>query len=428
MFARLASFVSRHWLIVLVVWVGVLVGLKLVAPRWDDITRDGDFAYLPPRMTSVRGEKLMAQAFPSAESKSELVLVVGRPKGRLRDEDYAVAGCLAETFAPKPGESSPVTSVLSYDEPVLGHALVSRIGPNGQALLVILQLNSEFMEVGNMAFVNRVYKTLERLRQEESFPKGLEIGVTGTAAVGTDMLFASAESIRNTEWTTILLVVGILFLVYRAPGLVVVPLVAIVVSFFVSCDLIAILARWSQVSGWFDFKVFKTTEIFIVVILFGAATDYCLFLIARYREELERGLAPAEAIQEALSRTGHALTASAMTTILGLGTMLFADFGKYRYGRADDRIVAGGGPGGVSDRGAGLAAGPGPERVLAFRRGAGEGRPTPGRGQSHFRPARRGRRTKIGTVPARRRLRRRRPAGADGSGKRSPAPSSAIRA
>ena len=68
------------------------------------------------------------------------------------------------------------------------------------------------------------------------------------------------------------------------------------------------------------------------MILFGAATDYCLFLIARYREELQHGLEPRAALEEALGQTGHALTASAMTTILGLGAMLCADFGKYRSG------------------------------------------------------------------------------------------------
>lgn len=329
-FESLGRFISRFWVLVLAGWILLAAVVHWAAPRWDDVTRDGDFAYLPDQMTSVQGERLLEAAFPEGLSKSQIILVVARQDGPLQGVDYAVADLLVDQYTPAEDGAGPIVDVLSHRTEAIGEKLVSPEGPDGQALLILLNLRNEFMAVDNMALIESIFSRISELRQSADFPEGLEVGVSGSAAVGSDMLMAASESIENTERTTVLLVILILLLVYRSPGLVIIPLVTILASVSMATDLVAMLTQLSGYFEWFDFKVFKTTRIFIVVILFGAGTDFCLFLIARYREELERGLAPPAAIAEALGRVGDALAASAMTTILGLGVMVFCDFGKFR--------------------------------------------------------------------------------------------------
>lgn len=332
MFQRLGNAVSRYWPVVLAVWIALVAGLPRAAPRWEDVTLDGDFAYLPARMTSVRGDRLFAVAFPNELARSAAVLVFARPDGPLGEADYAAIDRFAGLYTPGQPGAGPVVAVLSHQTEVIGRKLTSRPGRQGQASLVFLQLSSEFMAVGNMEFTGELYRRADAFTQSPGWPAGLKLGVTGSAAIGADMLFAAQESISRTEVATIALVMLILLCVYRAPGLVVVPLATIMASVAVAKALVAALVVFAARTGWFEYHVFKTTQIFVVVILYGAGTDFCLFLISRYREELELGRKPARAIARALERVSSALGASALTTIFGLGTMAFADFGKFRSG------------------------------------------------------------------------------------------------
>ncbi len=329
MFERLGAFISCHWRLVVLAWALLACVLHAVAPRWDQVTHDGDLAYLPENLPSTEGERLLAQAFPDQRAKSQIAIVVERPGKPLKMGDLLWSDSLADRFRDREADL-PIVDVWNRNSEVVGERLTSRTSTNGQATVTLLHVKNEFMATGNMDLVSEVQHILDEARA--SVPAGLRVGITGSAAIGGDMLRSAAESIKNTELTTVALVVIILLLVYRAPLLVSIPLVTIGVALCVATDILALLTQLSRLPGfsWWNFKIFTTTKIFIVVILFGAGTDFCLFLISRYQEELERGLARGEAVIEAVSRVGEALFGSAMTTICGLGMMYFADFGKFR--------------------------------------------------------------------------------------------------
>jgi len=128
----------------------------------------------------------------------------------------------------------------------------------------------------------------------------------------------------GTTVATILLVVVVLLCVYRSPLLAIIPLLTIAVSVWVALQLMALLTLVPGV------HLVNVSKVFAIVIVYGAGTDYCLFLISRYREELEGGANLAGALRLSVGAVGGSLAASAGTVICGLGMMGFAEFAKVR--------------------------------------------------------------------------------------------------
>ncbi len=332
MFRILGNWANRHYGLILAVWIFGSAGLWYLAPTWDQVALDGDFDYLPDETTSRRAQALLNKAFPNEEAKSSIVLVFARENEPLTKTDRQFALETAGKLALVP-DLPLVGNVLTDQTPVVGNMLASRPTADqpGGAVMVLAQLGTDMMATENVGVLYRVKAAVEAAKADA--PDGLQIGLSGSAMIGGDMQDSVRESLESTEIMTVILVAVALIVIYRSPLLVLIPLATIGVSLLTAYSVVALCAQYlgPDTFEWGGFKVFTTTKIFVVVILFGAGTDFCLFLIARFKEELGEGVPLKIASGRALVNVGDALAASAFTTILGLATMAFADYGKFAY-------------------------------------------------------------------------------------------------
>jgi putative drug exporter of the RND superfamily len=328
MFSLVSSLVIRHPRSVVLGWLVLAVGVHYLAPPWHSIIKDDDLGLFPADSPSVIGHALTQRGFPDDASSSDLVLIYERKNGRLNPDDFHFVDQEASSlsrFAQEHPEIG-VKTIQTHRSPVIGHRLIgSRADRSDQAVLSIVSLNSGYISRKAQLTVERILEWLNSNPSEP--PSGLTRMVTGSAAVGYDTNTATDESIQNTTIATIALVILILLVVYRSPLLAMVPLITIAFSVFASLRLIALIAA---VPG-LGFQVVDITQIFVIVVLFGAGTDYCLFLIARYREELGLGRSPVAALREAIEKVGAALIASAATVIVGLGMLAFSSFVTFQF-------------------------------------------------------------------------------------------------
>ncbi len=323
MFHFLGRMAATHAWVVCFFWVWAGVGLTLAAPAWDTRTQDDDVRFVPDRFTSVRAYQLMEEAFPQDVFASSVVFAIERNEGQLTETDFRavdrIVACLEKVRRDQP--DLRIGRIHSYADSVIGYRLISS---DRQCTLLQVHLGTPYLAMATRQAVDQLEDSLRDLTKEEAF-SGLRIHTTGAAGVGRDLIRTCGDSLDATTWATVLLVIVVLLGVYRAPVLALIPLISIGISVWVSLNLLALMTLIPGV------HLVNISKIFAIVILYGAGTDYCLFLISRYREELENGFTIREALARSVGGVGEALAASAGTVMVGLGLMGFAEFAKVRY-------------------------------------------------------------------------------------------------
>ncbi|MEY4205531.1 MAG: hypothetical protein RLZZ154_337, partial [Actinomycetota bacterium] len=154
--------------------------------------------------------------------------------------------------------------------------------------------------------------------------KDLTTHVTGFGGIFAD-LFGAFGSIDSTLLTTTLLVVSIiLIIVYRSPLLWILPLFSAITALSVAGTIVYYAAK----ADLLDLN--GQSQGILSVLVLGAATDYALLLIARYREELHHHESRYEAMRISLKGVIEPILASGSTVIAGLLVLLLSDLSGNR--------------------------------------------------------------------------------------------------
>ena len=196
-------------------------------------------------------------------------------------------------------------SSVQIPQPEIAERLMSE---DGTVSLVAAMLSSSFVAPASHEVVNWMERQVKQTGS--SPPPGLEIRWTGDAVIGRDYMASVQTSLDRAAVATVALLLCVLLAVYRSFWLALVPLVTIGASLVISRGILA----WMMLAGW---ELSPLVELFLIAILFGTGTDFCLFLSWRYAEHLNPNN-PAGSMRVTLARSVGALVTSAGTIVIGL--------------------------------------------------------------------------------------------------------------
>ena len=298
--AGLARFAIRFRYAIIAFWI--VAGALCIAlfPALSSAVNTDNSSFLPPSSPSVHAMNLAAPFQPTNDTTGTLV-VAGKSSLSSSDQQSVIK------LQNKIAKDNHVVSVSDQG--------LSKDGKVSKAQLVINVLTSSTKASPTVAAIRSTMSSF-------ALPAGLSAYLTGQLPSAVDNQNSQAHAQKLTEDLSVLVILVMLIIVFRAVGA---PLVTLLPAIWVLLMSGAIIAEASKAG----LQVSTITETMLTVLLLGAGTDYGLFFIMRVREEIAAGASPHQAIERAGRYVGESITFSAGTVIVALLCLLLASFGLY---------------------------------------------------------------------------------------------------
>lgn len=308
-------------LLVVIAWFGVSGVFGPLFGKLSTVQENDNSAFLPDSAESTKASKII-EGFNKDLNQNlpTLVLYVGE----VNPEKIAALNAHLAQLGSKniEGTNVPISKYLSEGEKIFAFP-----SQDGKALLVNLPFNSSIatdLLPNDKPALPEVIATLRQDASEFAKENGLIANVTGIGALLGD-LFGAFEGIDSSLLLTTLGVVAlILIVVYRSPVLWILPLFSAVIALSTAGGLVYLLTKNDVID------LNGQSQGILSVLVLGAATDYALLLISRYREELHHHDHPAQAMKAAYKGVFEPILASGATVIAALLVLLLSDLSGNR--------------------------------------------------------------------------------------------------
>ena len=311
-FGRLGTAVVRHPWRVIALWIIIAVAVVATAPALP--TTSNESSFLPKDYESIRAASLQDKAFPQAGNvdSAAAIIVFSRPgRAKLTTADSVKVASIAKSL---------------NDRHIANIAGVTAGPPSSNHLVqtALVAMDNSVVNSDSQTASNNAIKALRADIKPLVAGTGLAEGVTGDAAQNLDSAQSGNRAQEIVLLSTLLLILILLLVIFRSPIIAFLPLIVIALVSQVATGLI------SDVNKALNLNTDSSVSTILIVVLFGIGTDYILFLMFRYREQLRDGVHPKQAMVNAIERVGEVIASAAGTVIVAFLALLLSTLSVLR--------------------------------------------------------------------------------------------------
>ncbi|CAB4681940.1 unannotated protein [freshwater metagenome] len=308
-------------LLVIFIWFGASGVFGPLFGSLSTVQENDNSAFLPQNAESTQASKIIS-TFSSDQTQTipTLVLYLGDI------DETKIAGLNAHlaTLGSTPISGTTI-AISKYLIP--GQAIFAFPSQDKKALLVNLPLTSESAVdslPNKKPVLPEIIKTLREDSTTYATAHGLTANVTGVGALLGDLFGAFGGIDSSLLLTTLGVVAFILIIVYRSPVLWILPLFSSVIALSTAGGIVYLLAKNNAID------LSGQSQGILSVLVLGAATDYALLLISRYREELHHYESRFDAMKASYKGVFEPILASGFTVIVSLLVLLLSELSNNR--------------------------------------------------------------------------------------------------